>query len=208
MVLEDHRLPQITFTIIIPGAGGYFDPADKIGLASYTASLMREGTKTRTSAADLRGARNDGGDLNVSERSVRNDRIRVSGSSLTENFDKLMDLTADVLLNPPFAPAEWDRFKTRTKAGLIQQRTNPGFLASETFNRVVFGSHRRRRVSPTAANLDAITPEALVEFHRTHYVPDHAAIAFAGDISLAEARKLVETKLGGWKKAGVRQSRP
>ena len=49
MVLEDHRLPQVTFTLIIPGAGGYFDPTDKIGLASYTASLMREGTKTRTS---------------------------------------------------------------------------------------------------------------------------------------------------------------
>ena len=49
IVLEDRRLPQITFQIIIPGAGGYFDPADKIGLASYTAQLMREGTKTRTS---------------------------------------------------------------------------------------------------------------------------------------------------------------
>ena len=33
-------------------------------------------------------------------------------------------------------------------------------------------------------------------------MPDHALIAFAGDISLAEARKLVEAKLGGWKKAG------
>ena len=74
------------------------------------------------------------------------------------------------------------------------------------FNRVVFGIHPAGRVSPTAAKLDAITPEALVEFHRTHYVPDHAAIAFAGDISLAEARKLVEAKLGGWKKAGVATS--
>ena len=44
MVLEDHRLPQITVTIIIPGAGGYYDPAEKVGLANYTASLMREGT--------------------------------------------------------------------------------------------------------------------------------------------------------------------
>jgi hypothetical protein len=49
IVLEDHRVPLVTFQIIIPGAGGYFDPTDKIGLASYTASLMREGTKTRTS---------------------------------------------------------------------------------------------------------------------------------------------------------------
>jgi zinc protease len=202
MVLEDHRLPQITFNIIIAGAGGYFDPPDKIGLASYTASLMREGTKTRTSPQISEALETMAASLTVGS-GLSGTTASVFGSSLTENFDKLMDLTADVLLNPLFDRGEWDRFKTRTKAGLIQQRSNPGFLASETFNRVVFGSHPAGRVSPTAANLDAITPEALVEFHHTHYVPDHAAIAFAGDISLADARKLVETKLGGWKKSGA-----
>jgi zinc protease len=34
-------------------------------------------------------------------------------------------------------------------------------------------------------------------------VPDHALIAFAGDITLAGARKLVESRLGTWKKTGV-----
>lgn len=202
MVLEDRRLPQITFNIIIPGAGGYYDPSDKIGLASYTASLMREGTKTRTSPQISEALETMAASLTVGS-GLSGTTASVFGSSLTENFDKLMDLTADVLLNPLFDAGEWDRFKTRTKAGLIQQRTNPGFLASETFNRVVFGSHPAARVSPTAANLDAITPDSLIEFHRTHYVPDHAAIAFAGDISLAEARKLVEGKLGGWKKSGA-----
>ena len=205
IVLEDRRLPQITFNIIIPGAGGYFDPPDKVGLASYTASLMREGTKTRTSPQISEALETIAAALNVGS-GMSGTSASVSGSALSENFDKLMDLTADVLLNPLFDPAEWERFKTRTKAGLIQQRTQPGFLALETFNRVVFGSHPAARVSATAATLDAITPEALVEFYRTHYVPDHAAIAFAGDISLAEARKLVETKLAGWKKAGTARS--
>jgi zinc protease len=202
MVLEDHRLPQITFTIIIPGAGGYYDPADKIGLASYTAALMREGTKTRTSPQISEALETIAASLTVST-TLSGTTASISGSALTENFDTLLDLAADVLLNPSFAPDEWDRFKTRTKAGLIQQRTNPNFLAAETFNRVVFGSHPASRVSPTAANVDAITPAALVEFHRTHYAPDHAAIAFAGDISLADARKLVDAKLGTWKKAGI-----
>jgi len=202
IVLEDRRLPQITFQIIIPGAGGYFDPADKIGLASYTAQLMREGTKTRTSPQISETLETMSATLNIGS-GLSGPTASVFGGSLSENFDKLMDLTADILLNPAFAPAEWDRLKTRTKAGLIQNRTNPGFLAAETFNRAVFGTHPAGRLSPTAANLDAITPEALVEFHKTHYVPDHAAMAFAGDISLAEARKLVEAKLAGWKKAGV-----
>jgi zinc protease len=204
MVLEDHRLPQVTFTLIIPGAGGYFDPTDKIGLASYTASLMREGTKTRTSPQISEALETMAASLAVTS-GLSGPTATVSGSALTENFDKLMDLTADVLLNPLFDPAEWDRFKTRTKAGLIQQRTNPGFLATEMFNRAVFGSHPAGRVSPTAANLEAISPEALVEFHRTHYVPDHAALAFAGDISLADARRIVDAKLAAWKKTGTPQ---
>ncbi len=204
IVLEDRRLPQVTFNIIIQGAGGYFDPPDKIGLASYTASLMREGTKTRTSPQISEALETMAATLTVGS-GLSGTTASISGGSLTENFGTLMDLTADVLLNPLFDAAEWERFKTRTKAGLIQQRANPGFLASETFNRVVFGSHPAARVSPTAANVDAITPESLIEFHRTHYVPDRAAIAFAGDLSMAEARKLVEAKLEGWKKSGSAQ---
>lgn len=202
IVLEDRHLPQISFQIIIRGAGGYFDPADKIGLASYTAQLLREGTKTRTSPQISEALETMSANLNVGA-GLSDTAATISGGSLTENFDALMDLTADVLLNPALAPAEWDRLKTRSKAGLMQNRTNPNFLASETFNRVVFGTHPAGRISATAKDLDAITPESLVEFHKTRYVPDHAAIAFAGDISLAEARKLVETKLAGWKKAGV-----
>ena len=135
MVLEDHRLPQVTFTLIIQGAGGYFDPPDKIGLASYTASLMREGTKTRTSPQISEALETMAATLTIGS-GLSGTTSTVSGGALSENFDKLIDLTADVLLNPSFDPAEWERFKTRTKAGLIQQRTNPGFLATETFNRV------------------------------------------------------------------------
>ena len=49
MVLEDHKLPRISFQIIIRGAGGYFDSPKMVGLSNYTAQMMREGTKTRTS---------------------------------------------------------------------------------------------------------------------------------------------------------------
>ena len=57
----------------------------------------------------------------------------------------------------------------------MQQRTQPGFLAQERLNKVVFGDHPLARVSPTPAALDALTRDALVEFHKAHYVPDRAA---------------------------------
>ena len=62
---------------------------------------------------------------------------------------------------------------------------------------MIFGDHPASRISATPETLDAITREALVDFHKAHFVPDHALIAFAGDITLADARKMVEAKLGG-----------
>jgi predicted Zn-dependent peptidase len=202
MVLEDRRLPRISFQIVIPGAGGYFDPPDKIGLASYTAQMMREGTKARTSVQMSQDIETMAASLAVTA-GTGTPNASVSGSALTENFDKLLDMAADVLLNPTFPAEEWDRLKPRAKAALLQQRTQPGFLAAEMANKVMYADHPAGRLSATAQSLDAITRDAMIEWHKTRYVPDHALIAFAGDISLAEARKKVEARLAGWAKSGT-----
>ena len=202
MVLEDHRLPRISFQILIPGAGGYYDPANLAGLSGYTAQMMREGTKTKSSQQISQELETMAASLNVGS-GISATSATVFGAALTENIDRLFDLTADVLFNPSFPAEEWDRLKTRANAALIQQRTQPGFLSQERFSKVVFGDHPASRISATPDTLEAITREAMVEAHRTRFVPDHALIAFAGDITLADARKLVETKLAAWKKAGV-----
>ena len=201
MVLEDHRLPQISFQLIVPGAGGYYDPADQPGLASFVASQMREGTAARTSEQISRQLELMAATLTVAAGTGV--EATINGSCLSDQFDKLLDIGADVVLHPTFPDAELAPYKQRTRAQLMQQRANPGFLAAELFNRVVYGMHPASRLSPTVAALDAATRDALSAFHRARYVPDHAGMAIAGDISLAEARKLVEAKLGGWTRSGA-----
>ena len=66
MVLEDRRVPRITFQIIIPGAGGYYDPADRAGLAGYTANMMREGTAKLSSVELSQELETIAGVLNLS----------------------------------------------------------------------------------------------------------------------------------------------
>ena len=207
LVLEDHRLPQISFTIYIPGAGGYYDPADQPGLATFTAGLMREGTATRTSEQISQELEVMAATLNVGA-TVAGPEATVGGSCLTEQFEKLLDLASDVLLHPTFPEEELARYKQRLRTQLVQQRTIPGFLAQELFQRAVYGTHPASRVSTTIAALDAVTREAIVENHRAHFVPDHAAFAISGDISLAEAQKLVAAKFGGWSKSGANPAAP
>lgn len=202
MVLEDHRLPQVTFQLIIRGAGGYYDPPDSPGLASMTATMMREGTATKNTQQISETLETMAASVGVGA-GMSSAVASVTGSSLTENFDATFGLAADILLTPSFPQEEFDRYKTRTRSNLTQQRTSPGFLANEMFAHVVYGDHPASRIALTADGLDKTTRDAMVAFHKAHYVPDYAVLAIAGDISMADARKLVDAKLGAWKKAGV-----
>src|SRR5438093_7769927 len=49
LILENHRLPMISMQFNISAAGPIFEPANMPGLASIAATMLREGTKTRTS---------------------------------------------------------------------------------------------------------------------------------------------------------------
>ncbi len=202
MVLEDRRVPRITMQLIIPGAGGYYDPADLPGLASVTSAMMREGTTTRSSSQLSEQLETLSATLTVNT-GPSSTEATVSASCLTEHADKLFDMFADVLLNPAFSEEELTRYKQRTRAGLIQQRSIAGFLGAEMFAKVMYGNHPAGRISMTAEGIEKVTPKALSDFHRARYQPDHAALAIAGDVSLDEARKLVDGRLAQWKKAGV-----
>jgi predicted Zn-dependent peptidase len=201
MVLEDRRVPQITFQLMIPGAGGFFDSADLTGVASVTAAMMREGTSTRTTLQISEQLETLASAFSVST-GVASIDATMSGSSLSEHFDATFALATDVLLNPTFPEAELTRYKERTRAGLIQQRTSPNFLATELFQKTIYGTHPAARVGMNAPALEKITRAMLVDFHRDRYVPDHAVLAIAGDISMADARKAVESRLAAWKKRG------
>jgi zinc protease len=202
MVLEDHRAPVVNMQLLIDGAGGYYDPADMPGLAGFTATLMREGTAGRTSAQISQALDRLAASLTTTA-AISSPFATVIGSCLGDQVDTVLGIMADVLEHPSFPEEEIARYKTRTRAGLTQQRTQPGFLAQERFSRIVYGDHPAARVSPTPAALDALTREQLVEFHKAHYAPDHAVLAIAGDISMAQAREKVESVLGGWKKTNA-----
>lgn len=202
IVLEDRRTPQVSFSMIIDGAGGYYDPPAIPGMAGFTATLMREGTTTKTSEQISEQLDRLASSVTVGA-GISSPFATVNGSGLTNNLDTALALMADVLMNPSFPQAEIDRYKTRTRANLMQQRTQPGFLASERLNKVLYGDHPLARVSPTPASLDALTRDALVAFHKAHYVPDRAVLAVTGDITMEQAKAKAEAAFGAWKKSGA-----
>jgi zinc protease len=201
MVLEDHRVPAISFQIIMTGAGGYYDPADLPGLADTTASLMDEGTATRTSEQIAQALDTLAASVSVTA-SEGSQIATMSGSALSDQIDEVLALAADILMHPKFDEAELARYKARTRAGLEDQRGDPDFLATERYSKAIYGSHPASSVGVTKESIEKITRDALVAFHKANYVPDYAIIAVSGDITLADARTKFEAALKAWTKSG------
>ncbi|HUI57269.1 MAG TPA: pitrilysin family protein [Bryobacteraceae bacterium] len=207
LILEDHRLPQIFLSMDIRGGGGLLDPPEMKGLAGLSATLMREGTTTLSSKqiaeqVDLLAASIGGNAATTTMSSGFN------MSGLSDNFDKWFALGVDVFLHPSFPADEWAKLKQRTLLGLRQQRTNPGFLASERFNKLVFGDHPLSAIAATPATVEAITPEAMKKWHDERLAPQNTILGIVGDITPAEVLPKLKTAFAGWKKSDYKPVQP
>ncbi len=202
MVLEDHRVPSIQFQIIMIGAGGYYDPPEVPGLADTTASLMDEGTATKTSEQIAQALDTMAAGVSVSANQG-SQIATLTGSALTDQFDQVLALAADILLNPSFPEKELGLYKVRARASLEEQRSDPNFLKEERYSKAVYGSHAASSMGLTRESLEKITRDALVAFHKRNYVPDHAIIGVSGDITLGEARTKFDSALKTWAKSNT-----
>ena len=204
IVLEQHKLPNFSMQMVLL-SGGLADPQDQHGAAQYTASLLREGTKTRNSKQIAEQVDALGATLGANS-GLSSLTTNVTASGLTDNFDKIMGLFADVILNPSFPADELNKLKTRSLAQLRLQRSQPTFLANEMFAKVMYGSHPASRVSLTADEIQRITPESLQKFHAANFKPNNAIFAIVGDVKPAEIVAKLEKAFGSWQRGDVSAS--
>jgi len=207
LVLEDHRLPLVSVQLSIDGSGGLYDPANLPGLAATTAQMLREGTKTRASRQlaeeiDAMGASISAGSSSTSANTTLN------ASGLSENIEKWFPVAVDVLLHPSFPAAEFTNIKQRQKTGLISSRTQPSFLATERFNRAIYGNYPAAVIASNAEAIDAMTAENLMKWHDEHYAPQNAILAVSGDVNAATLVPKLKQWLAEWQKTNASPKLP
>jgi zinc protease len=207
LIMENHRLPMISMQLNISGAGPLFEPANMPGLASITAQMLRQGTKTRSSVQIAEQAALLGAEISAASGFGSSATV-MNASGLSDNFDQWFALTTDVLLNPSFPADELDRLKQRMKAQLRQQRANPNFLSQERFNRAVYGSHPAAIVSATSESIDAVTSAMLAKWHQDRYAPQNAILGITGDVKAAEIVPKLEKVFAAWKKTDLKEVLP
>jgi predicted Zn-dependent peptidase len=192
-------MPRVQLSVSFD-AGYAADPKAALGTQSLMLSLMPEGTTSRTSLQIAEESERLGAAISTG---AGMDRTSFSLSALTPNLGASLDLLADIVRNPAFAPDEVDRIRAQQLNRIASELTQPGGLAGRVLPQLIWGKDHPYAIpgsgSGDAGVVSALTPAALRSFHDAWLRPDNARIFVAGDTSLKQILPLLEARFGQWK---------
>jgi len=200
-VVEMHKVPVVDVQVMVD-AGAARDLADAPGLATFTAAMLQQGAGTRGALEVADEAAFLGAELNTT---ASFDGAVASVHVPKRRLDGALDLLADVVLRPAFSDSEVARQRELRGAQLVQQRDEPVAVANVAFPAIVFGAAHPygHPLNGTDAATAALARQRVLDFYRTYYRPAGARILIVGDVNLAEARRLVAARFGGWERGDV-----
>ena len=191
-------VPVVDFNLLLD-AGYAADQFALPGTARMTMDMLDEGTTSRTAleiAEELEGL-----GTTLSARSNL-DMSTVSMSTLKENLDASLDLFADIVLNPSFPQAEFDRRRRQQLAAIAREKVQPMNMAMRVFPRLLYGEgHAYGQPltgSGTERTVNALRLDGLRAFHDTWFRPNNATLIVVGDVTMAELELALESRFAGW----------
>jgi zinc protease len=196
VVVEDKRLPLVSYRLAFR-VGGAFDPPQLPGLTDLLGGLLPEGTESRSSREIADEVARMGASISAGANS---DYTIVAASALSQFNDPIMDLMAEITLQPSFPENEVALAKQNTKESLRQQRAQPSFLASEMVSRVMFGDHPYATVAPTPESIDRSSRDEFVRFHRAKLVPNNAVFIVVGNVRYEHILSRIESLFSTWER--------
>jgi len=195
-----HEQPAVSMRLLIR-TGSASDPAGKLGLAHLLASLLDQGTTTKSAQELADAIYFIGGALDAGSGS---DLSFVNIVVMKDSFEFGMRMLADVAERPACAPAEIDRQRQQILSGLRVNLEDPEYLANAVFDRLVYGSHPYGMPDDgTPGTMASITRSDLLDFHTKYFAPNNAILAVVGDVTAGEAFDAAKKVFGDWKSHDV-----
>jgi zinc protease len=191
------ELPVTEFMILF-NRGKLADPDGKIGLAAMTASMMNAGTALKTpeelsSLLGQLGARVAIG--------ANDDAMYLKGSCIDKNFEKVMDIVAEMILQPRWDENELEIVRTRFLNSLMRDKENTQTVAQNALGKVLFGADSRLAMSRigTEQSIKAFTMDDLKAFYAEHLFSDKAVFSYVGPRDAESMSRAVEKLAQNWK---------
>ncbi len=196
------ELPLVQYNIVMTG-GRLFDDIQKPGVANLVGQLMNEGTANKTpleleEEIELLGAR-----INISSG---NSSTSISVNALARNYEKTLALVQEMLLEPRWDEEEFELAKTSVINRIKRSKASPNYLASSTFNELVYGKDHiyAYDASGTIESVESITMDDLKAYYKAYLSPSIARFHIVGDISQDQVMSSLSALNEAWEPKEVK----
>lgn len=200
VAVSHHEQPAVSLRLILR-AGGAQDPANKPGVAYVAASLLDQGTTTKTSEQIATTIDSIGGAIGAGAGS---DVTFINAAVMKDSLGLALDLVSDLARNPSFANEEIERQRQQILSGLTVSYDDPDYLSGVVFDRLVYGFHPYGKPdSGTPESIATVTREDLLAFHKRWFGANNAILAIVGDVTADEAFAGAARAFGSWERVDL-----
>jgi zinc protease len=195
--IENKELPLVELSLVIDG-GVLQDKTDLPGVAGMVASVLPQGTKNLTPEELEEQIELLGSNINVY---AGREEMTISASALSRNFDKTTSLLKQIILEPRWDTAEFRIAQSRTKNSIIQAEAQPRSVASQLFNKLIFGTDNIFGYNSrgTKESITKITMNDLKSYYDRNLSPSVTRILVAGNVSKEQVLTVLKPFETEWK---------
>ncbi len=189
---EDHELPFISGSVLIPG-GSRDVPAAQAGLMDLYGMAWRTSGSEKMSGDAMdsylaaRAAHIEtGGDV---------DSTAISWDSLTKDSDDVFALAMDLLFHPRFSAEKLMLAKQQEATGIVRRNDDEGDIASRESNKLVYGAGSPYARQPELATIAKISVADLQAWH-DHSLKGKLIVGISGDFNEAAMEAKIRAVFG------------
>lgn len=175
---------------VFVGAGSMNENEKNNGIAHFIEHMVFKGTKKRTAFQIVEEMERYGIQINAFTSKSLTAFYTVS---IDEYSDNCMDMLSDIYYNPTFTEENMKKEKGVVLEEISMSEDDPEDLCMELLCKAHFGDDKiAMPILGTPKTVKSFTKKTIQQFRDEHYRADNTLISIVGNISIEEARVLVE----------------
>lgn len=176
-------------------AGSRDEVPEQNGLSHFVEHMLFKGTHTRDAKQLARETDSIGGNLDAF---TGKETICFNIKVLDENVPRAMDILADLVLNPIFAPDDIARERSVILEEIKMDEDNPDYLVHEIHTGNFWkGDPLAQPILGTVKTVSSFDEQTVRDFHASRFVPSQLIFSAAGNLEHAEMIDLVRQYFDG-----------
>lgn len=173
---------------------GSRDESDEVGGAShFLEHLLFKGTAQRSALDIANAVESVGGDMNAfTTQEVTAFYVRVPD----ERLDLALEILSDFVWRPSIDARDVESERQVILEEIRMRDDTPDDVVHELFGSTLFPDHPLgREVLGTRSSIEAMSREAIAEYHQSHYRPANVVVAAAGNVRHEEVVERIGEQL-------------